>query len=72
MSNASKGRAFEHAIRKLLEANGWAVVRGAGSKGRFDCGDGVVLPDLIASKRGTSNRYEVQIILLQCKARNAA
>jgi Holliday junction resolvase len=71
MSSASKGRTHEHDVRKMLEANGYAVVRGAGSKGKFDCADGVVKPDLIASKRGTSNRYEIQVLLLQCKVRAA-
>jgi Holliday junction resolvase len=69
MSTASKGRALEHAVRNLFQANGWAVLRGAGSKGQFDCGAGVVKPDLIASKCTAANKYEVQIVLLQCKAR---
>lgn len=71
MSNASKGRAFEHDVRDMLEANGYSVVRGASSKGKFDCAEGIVKPDLIASRRGTSNKYEIQILLLQCKARAA-
>lgn len=69
MSNASKGRAFEHEVRKMLEASGYSVVRGAGSKGAFDCADGIVKPDLIASRRGTANRNEIQMILAQCKVR---
>lgn len=70
MSTATKGRALEHSVRKLLEADGWAVLRGAASKGKFDCAEGIVKPDLIASKRGTSNKKEIQIILLQCKIRS--
>lgn len=68
MSNAAKGRALEHAIRNLFRSDGWSVVRGAGSKGTFDCASGIVKPDLIATKRGTGNAYSIQIILLQCKA----
>lgn len=66
MSNASKGRAFEHEIRDLFEAQGYSVMRGAGSKGFFDSPDGKVKPDLIASKTDRSKRV-VQIILIQCK-----
>ena len=69
MSTAAKGRAFEHEVRKLFEDAGYSVIRGAGSKGLFDTPEGTVKADLIASKRGTKNRYEVQIIALQCKTR---
>jgi len=67
MSTATRGRALEHTVRKLFEADGWSVIRGAASKGRFDSPQGVIKPDLIASKRGTGNEYTVQIIALQCK-----
>lgn len=69
MSTATKGRAFEHDVRKMLEANGYAVTRGAGSKGFFDTPQGKVKCDLIASKCGTGNRYDMQIIVIQCKTR---
>lgn len=69
MSNASKGANFERDVAKMLTNAGYSVIRGAGSKGFFDSPDGQVKPDLIASKRGRSNRYEIQIILLQCKVR---
>lgn len=71
MSTATRGRALEHTVKKLLEADGWSVMRGAGSKGHFDSTAGQVKCDLIASKRGRSNRYEIQIILLQCKVAKA-
>lgn len=71
MSTATKGRALEHEIRSLLEAAGWAVTRGAGSKGFFDAPEGRVKADLIASRRGRSNKYELQIICIQAKVRAA-
>lgn len=67
MSNVSVGRALEHEVRKLFEAAGWSLVRGASSKGKFDSVDGVVKPDLIASKVTSRKKREVQIILMQCK-----
>ena len=70
MNTASKGRAFEHEIRSLFEAQGYSVVRGAGSKGNFDSPEGKVKPDLIASKSDRSRRT-VQIILMQCKVQRA-
>lgn len=69
MNTARKGRAFEHEVRKIFEANGFSVIRGAGSKGLFDTPQGIVKADLIASKSGTKNRYEVQIIALQMKVK---
>ncbi len=36
MSSASKGSAREHQAKRLLEAEGWAVTRGAGSHGAAD------------------------------------
>ena len=66
MNTASKGRRLEHDIRHLFEREGYAVMRGAGSKGLFDSLDGTVKPDLIATKADRMKRT-VQIILLQCK-----
>jgi Holliday junction resolvase len=36
VSTASRGSARERQVRKQLEAEGWAVTRGAGSHGRAD------------------------------------
>lgn len=36
MSTASKGAQREHAVKRNLEADGWAVTRGAGSHGCAD------------------------------------
>jgi Holliday junction resolvase len=36
MSTASRGAAREHAVKRLLESEGWAVTRGAGSHGCAD------------------------------------
>ena len=69
MNTARKGRALEHSVRKLFEAEGYSVIRGAGSKGNFDTPEGVVKADLIASKRGSKNKYEIQIIAMQCKVK---
>lgn len=69
MNTAHKGRKLEHAVRKIFEAEGYSVIRGAGSKGHFDTPEGVVKADLIASKVGRSNKYEIQIIALQCKVK---
>lgn len=66
MSNASRGRAFEHEVRSMLEAQGYSVTRGAGSKGHFDSPEGKVKADLIASKTDRVNRT-IQLILVQCK-----
>ena len=66
MSSASRGRALEHEVRAMLEASGYAVIRGAGSKGRFDSPNGEVKADLIASKMDRVKRT-IQIILVQCK-----
>lgn len=68
MSNATKGRAFEHEIQQLLEGAGFSVVRGAASKGEF-FGNKV---DLVASREGRGNDYRAYIILIgvQCKVRS--
>ncbi len=67
MSTAAKGRRLEHEVKRLFEDAGYSVTRGAGSKGNFDTPSGIVKADLIASKRGRDNRYDVQVILMQCK-----
>ena len=66
LSTASKGRAFEHEVRAMLEAQGYSVTRGAGSKGYFDSPEGKVKVDLIASRMDRVKRT-IQIILVQCK-----
>jgi len=68
MSNATRGRAFEHEIRHLFEAAGYAVIRGAASRGFFDSVDGTVKPDLVATKMDRIKRT-IQIILIQAKVR---
>lgn len=65
MNTAHKGRALEHQIRHLLEADGWQVIRGAGSKG-------AVLDwkaDLLASKWTDQTKREVWLALIQCKVK---
>ena len=66
MNTAAKGRAFEHQVRAIFEREGYSVIRGAASKGRFDSPSGIVKPDLIASKYNSQTRT-VNMILLQCK-----
>lgn len=67
MSNASKGRAFEHEIRNLLRDAGFSVIRGAGSKGELL--DEKV--DLVATKLTRENEYVVYlgVIGVQCKVK---
>jgi Holliday junction resolvase len=69
MSSATKGRAYEHEVRDMLRAHGYAVTRGAGSKGQFDSPEGVVNCDLIASRITRSNGYELQLLIVQAKVR---
>lgn len=63
MSHYARGRALEHEIRRLFEACGWSVVRGAGSKGEVDG----MKADLVATKRGTKNEDNVYMVVFQCK-----
>lgn len=49
-----KGRAFEHYVKRKLEAREWIVTRSRGSRGVFD---------LLAVKNG-------EIMLIQCKWNN--
>jgi hypothetical protein len=60
-SSASLGRAFEHRVRDALTAQGWWVIRAAGSKGKADLvalratragGERVAYCALINVKRG--------------------
>lgn len=71
MNYAARGKKLEQHVKRLLESDGWAVMRGAASKGHFDSEDGKVKPDLIASKRGHSNKSTLQIILIQAKVQGA-
>jgi Holliday junction resolvase len=67
MSTATKGRAFEHAIRHLFESAGYSVIRGAGSKGEF-LDDKV---DLVATKQTRLNEFTVYLTVVgvQCKVK---
>jgi len=67
MTTASKGRSFEHQIRKMFREHGFSVIRGAGSKGELL--DEKV--DLVATKLTKDNEYKafLTIIGVQCKAR---
>lgn len=58
MSAGSRGAAFERRIRGYLEAEGWLVVRAAGSRGPFD---------LIALRSGGHGHCEARLV--QCKVR---
>lgn len=51
MAQYHRGRAFEHAVRAALVADGYDVIRSAGSKTKID---------LVAFKAG-------QVLLVQCK-----
>ena len=68
MNTAHKGRRLEHDIRHLFEDAGYAVIRGAASKGYFDSPSGMVKPDLVANK-ADRNKRTVNIILIQAKVK---
>ena len=63
MSNYSRGRELEYDVRGLVEAAGWSVIRGAGSKGEVDG----MKADLVATRRGTKNQDTVWMVVFQCK-----
>ena len=63
MSSYSRGIAVEREIKKLLEDNGWSVMRGAGSKGEVFSEKA----DLIATRVGRSNIDDVHILVIQAK-----
>jgi Holliday junction resolvase len=69
MSNATKGRRFEHEIRELFRKAGFSVVRGAGSKGEM-LEEKV---DLVATKSTRRNRFTcfLTIVGAQCKVRRS-
>lgn len=70
MSNAVKGRAFEHEIRSLFEQAGYSVIRGAGSKGEL-LEEKV---DLVCSKETRQNKFTVflTVIGVQCKRKQTS
>lgn len=55
MTQYRRGADFERKTKKEWEANGWFVVRSAGSKGPVD---------LVAIQRGVG---ESDVVLIQCK-----
>lgn len=62
MSKYSVGRAYEWEVRKMFEAEGYEVIRAAGSKGPFD---------LVARKRTAHRKREVWFVCyLQCKVKS--
>lgn len=68
MSNARKGRDLEWHVRDLFEADGWAVIRGAGSKGEVALVNGEKYKaDLVATKCTDRNKREVWIVVMQTK-----
>lgn len=60
MSAGRRGANFERRVRAHLEAEGWLVVRAAGSRGCFD---------LVALR--PNGRGGCQVSLVQCKVRGA-
>lgn len=60
-SNYRRGRILEYEIKKLLEGDGYAVARTAGSHGPWD---------IVATKENQQGEVrELWIILVQCKRR---
>lgn len=63
MTNYQSGRAFEYQVKRLLEQAGFEVTRAASSKGKF-----AGMPtDLIATRFTDDYKYELGILVLQCK-----
>ena len=70
MNTAQKGATLEREIRKLLEAAGWAVVRGAGSKGEIALPTGDQFKaDLVATKYTDQTTRELWIVAVQAKVK---
>lgn len=67
MTTTSKGANFEREIKQVLEAAGYSVMRGAGSKGEFFD----VKVDLIATKHTAYNEFTayLTIVGIQCKVK---
>lgn len=65
MTATSKGVTFERELRQLLEAHGYSVIRGAGSKGKV-----FGFPaDLVATKDTGQNTKSAHMIIIQCKVK---
>lgn len=70
MNTARKGTSLEREIRKLLEAAGWAVIRGAGSKGEVAMPNGDQFKaDLVATKYTDQTARELWIVAVQAKVK---
>lgn len=67
MSTASRGRALEHEIREIMRQAGYSVIRGAGSKGEIDLGDGPEKMDLVCTRVTTGLDRTLYIVAIQCK-----
>jgi len=61
----SKGIEFERELRNVLEAAGYSVMRGAGSKGEAF---GMAV-DLIATRQTGRNSKNAYMVLVQCKVK---
>jgi len=70
MNTAQKGATLEREIRQLLEAAGWSVIRGAGSKGEVAMPDGdQYKTDLLATKYTKQTIRELWIVAVQAKVK---
>ena len=65
MNTAKKGASLERYIRQLLEADGWSVIRGAGSKGKALGWEA----DLVATKYTDETKREVWMAIMQMKVK---
>ncbi len=65
MNTAQKGANLERYIRKLFEADGWSVIRGASSKGEALAWKA----DLVATKYTDETKREVWMAIMQMKAK---
>lgn len=62
---ANKGITFERELKQLFEANGYSVMRGAGSKGEVFSEKA----DLVATKVTNQNTKTAHMIIIQCKVK---
>jgi len=58
-----KGIEFERELRAVLEAAGFSVMRGAGSKGEVFG----MKADLVATKQTSKNSKDAYMVVIQCK-----
>ena len=67
MSRYRSGYELEREVRKLFVDAGFSVIRGAGSKGEVETGEGSMKADLVATRATGAKRDTVYLVAMQCK-----